>query len=114
LSAEFVEEANKKISPQAAWLAGFICKRERPPGRNLTQWVRSWNGADAVVDKSSGAYFAGEITGGVVGTSLLSAGGATAAAIADGKNGAYFERAINNPLFNGDALNKSRLRFGWN
>jgi RHS repeat-associated protein len=82
--------------------------------KSVTQWVRGWNGADAVVNKNSGAYLGGEATGGAVGSALMSAGGATLAAIADGKYGAYFGRAINNPLFNGNALGTGRLRFGWN
>jgi len=80
---------------------------------SLTEWARRLNGADAVVNKTGFSYAAGEFTGGVVGSALLSAGGATAAAIADGRNGAFFGRAVNNPLFNGNALGTGSLRFGW-
>lgn len=74
---------------------------------SLTEWGRRLNAADSVVDKNSLAYTGGEITGGVVGTALLSAGGATAAAIADGKNGAFFGRGVNT------VFNSSKVRFGW-
>ena len=74
---------------------------------SATEWARSLNGADSVVNKNSISYAGGEITGGVVGTALLSAGGATAAAIADGKNGALFGRGVNT------VFNSSGLRFGW-
>jgi len=59
------------------------------------------------VTKNSISYAGGEITGGVVGTALLSAGGATAAASAEGKNGALFGRGVNT------VFNSSGLRFGW-
>ena len=72
---------------------------------SLTQLARG--DADSVVDKKSLAYKGGEVTGGAVGSALLSAGGATLAALADGKNGALFGRGLNT------VFNSSKVRFGW-
>jgi len=74
---------------------------------SLTEKARGLNGADSVVDKKSLSYTGGEITGGAVGSALLSAGGATVAAIADGKNGALFGRGVST------VFNSSKVRFGW-
>jgi RHS repeat-associated protein len=72
---------------------------------SLTQLARG--DADSVVDKKSLSYKGGEVTGGAVGSALLSAGGATLAALADGKNGALFGRGLNT------VFNSSKVRFGW-
>jgi len=74
---------------------------------SLTEKIRQQNGDDSVVNKSGGTYTAGKVTGEVVGTSLLTAGGATIAALADGKYGAWFGRG-------GQAFfNRGPVRFGW-
>ena len=58
--------------------------------------------SDSVVDKKSGAYFAGAATGTVIGTAI----GATGAAAAEGKAGALFGRG-------GGFFNQGPIRFGW-
>jgi hypothetical protein len=57
---------------------------------------------DDVVDKGSGAY----ITGAVTGTAISTAIGATGGALAEGKNGALFGRG-------GGFFNRGPFRFGW-
>jgi RHS repeat-associated protein len=57
---------------------------------------------DDVVDKGSGAY----ITGAVTGTAISTAIGATGGALAEGKNGALFGRG-------GGFFNRGLVRFGW-
>jgi RHS repeat-associated protein len=57
---------------------------------------------DDVVDKGSGAY----ITGAVTGTAISTAIGATGGALADGKYGALFGRG-------GGFFNRGPFRFGW-
>jgi len=74
---------------------------------SLTEWARG-SAADSVVNKNSGAYLGGRISGGVVGSALVSAVGATAAAVADGKNGALFGRGLNTAFNSSD-----KVRFGW-
>jgi hypothetical protein len=76
-------------------------------GTSLTELARQADGSDSVVNKGSTSYTVGTITGSVVGTALVSATGATAAAVADGKNGALFGRGTQT-LFN-----SSKVRFGW-
>jgi|SRR5271157_287011 len=48
-------------------------------GTSLTEKARQLNGADSVVDKGSGAYLGGKITGAAVGTGILSLAAANAA-----------------------------------
>jgi RHS repeat-associated protein len=59
--------------------------------------------SDSVVNKMSGAYISGAVTGAAIGTAI----GGTVAAVADGKNGALFGRG-------GTAFfNRGPVRFGW-
>jgi hypothetical protein len=58
--------------------------------------------SDSVVDKKSGAHFAGAATGTAIGAAI----GATGAAAAEGKAGALFGRG-------GGFFNRGPVRFGW-
>jgi hypothetical protein len=58
--------------------------------------------SDYVVDKHSGAYLGGAVTGAAIGTAI----GGIGAAVADGKNGAFFGRG-------GALFNQGPIRFGW-
>jgi RHS repeat-associated protein len=58
--------------------------------------------SDSVVDKKSGAYFAGAATGTAIGAAI----GATGGALAEGKTGALFGRG-------GGFFNRGIVRFGW-
>ena len=58
--------------------------------------------SDSVVDKKSGAYFAGAATGTAIGAAI----GATGAAAAEGETGALFGRG-------GGFFNRGVVRFGW-
>ena len=77
---------------------------------SVTEWVRGLNGADSVVNKNGAAYFGGEVTGGVVASELAAAIGVTAAAVADGKYGAWFGRG---GKLAGGFFNRGWIRFGW-
>ncbi len=46
---------------------------------SLTEWARRQNGADSVVNRDSGAYLGGEITGGTVGAGIATLAAANAA-----------------------------------
>jgi len=58
--------------------------------------------SDKVVDKDSGAYITGAVTGAAISTAI----GATGGAVANGKNGALFGRG-------GGFFNRGPVRFGW-
>jgi RHS repeat-associated protein len=58
--------------------------------------------SDKVVNKGSGAYITGAVTGAVISTAIAATGGA----VANGKNGALFGRG-------GGFFNRGPVRFGW-
>ena len=60
-----------------------------------------------VINYSSKTYTAGEITSVGLSTALAVSGGATAAAVADGKTGGYFGRGT------ASVFNTGNVRFGW-
>ncbi len=75
---------------------------------SLTDWVRKHTPGGDPTNANSGYYRAGQVTGTTLGVALSVFGGATAAAIADGKNGAYFGRGT------ATVFNSGKVRFGWN
>jgi RHS repeat-associated protein len=80
---------------------------------SLTKKANELDGGASSIGYNSGVYTAGKATGIALGVADLAAGGATGAALADGKTGSYFGRVgANGPaLFNGGI--KSTFRFGW-
>jgi RHS repeat-associated protein len=73
----------------------------------VTKKINQWDGGAATIDYSSKIYTAGKITGIGLTIAAAAAGGATAAAVADGKNGAYFGRGT------ASVFNNGKVRFGW-
>jgi RHS repeat-associated protein len=74
---------------------------------NRTKRLNQWDGGAAAVDYNSRIYTAGKVTGVGLTIATAVAGGATAAAVADGKNGAYFGRGT------ASVFNSGKVRFGW-
>ena len=74
---------------------------------SLTEYVRGAMGTDSVVSTGGLTYKAGEVTGSTVGWTLAGSASATAAAVANGKNGALFGRGVST------VFNSSKVRFGW-
>ncbi len=62
----------KKVSDFSAGAGDCLTGRCLFLGTSMTEKVRQLNGADSVVDKGSGSYLGGKITGGVVGTGIAS------------------------------------------
>ncbi len=69
----------KKASDFSAGAGDCLTGRCLFLGTSLTEKARQLNGADSVVDKGSGAYLGGKITGAAVGTGIVSLAAANAA-----------------------------------
>jgi len=69
----------KKASDFSAGAGDCLTGRCLFLGTSLTEKARQLNGADSVVDKGSGAYLGGKVTGAVVGTGIASLAVANAA-----------------------------------
>ena len=74
-----VDTILKKASDFSAGAGDCLTGRCLFLGTSLTEKARQLNGADSVVDKGSGAYLGGKITGAAVGTGILSLAAANAA-----------------------------------
>ena len=74
----------------------------------LTKRINQWDGGATTINYNGGTYNAGKVVGAGLTIALAVGGGATVAAIADGKNGAYFGRGT------ATLFNSGKVRFGWN
>jgi RHS repeat-associated protein len=73
----------------------------------LTKKINEWDGGASSINYNSKIYTAGKVTGISLTAVSAVAGGITAAAVANGKNGAYFGRGT------ASVFNTGKFRFGW-
>jgi len=74
---------------------------------SLTEQIRKRMGTNGQVNQSSRSYKVGGWTGTSLSVAIAAGGTATAAAVADGKAGAYFGRGT------ASVFNVGKVRFGW-